>query len=260
MPFPTAMNGDGIIIGEYIIRLNHGRVRGFMRSPDGSIADIRVQNAKSIYPASINAAGWVVGDYELFDNSFHAFLRAPDGSITTFQVPGADSTSPVSINKSGAIAGDFTLGNSSHGFVRNPDGSFVEFDVPKAVQTYPRAIDNAGRVVGSYFDRLYKSRAFLREADGKIIKIEAPGTEQTFAADLSAQRNGTAVVTGYGLDSANHRIGFIRNGQGEITTFQVPGSENGGGTSPISMNGQKWIVGAYSDISCCSTHAFIRIP
>lgn len=260
--YPAAIRGDGTIVGEYAIRLNHARLRGFMRSPDGMITAIRINHAKNVYPSDINAAGWVIGDYREFDNSDHAFLRAPDGSVTILQVPGAENTHPVSINKAGAIAGDFWSGNSTHGFVRNPDGSFVQFDVPKAAQTYPRSIDNAGRIVGSYMNRLYKSRAFLRDSGGKITKIDLPGNDQTFGVDLAAQSDGTAISIGYALDSNSRAVGYLRNGKGEITTFEAPGALDRG-TFPTSMNGQTWIAGSYDAEVCYSvdcTHGFIRIP
>ncbi len=195
---------------------------------------------------NINPAGAIEGTYLDANNVNHGFLRSPDGTLTTFDAPGAGTgsgqgTVPFSINRWGAITGYYTdAGGLSHGFLRAPDGAFTTFDAPGsgnghcsppiicANGTQGASINWAGAIAGQYGDTSGVFHGFLRSPDGTITTFDAPGagtgpgqgTLVTFGDGINPEG---AIAGGY-FDASNVLHGLVRAHDGNITTFDAPGS------------------------------------
>lgn len=142
-------------------------------------------------PVGINLLGEITGYY--IDSSFaeHGFLRYPGGEIATFDAPGSNGfTAPVAINLEGEITGNYTDAESvSHGFLRTRDGDFITFEVPGA-GTGP--------------------------SDGTF-----PVSDGTFPMAINIEG---AITGSYCHMSGAICYGFLRAGDGTITTFDPSGS------------------------------------
>ena len=103
-------------------------LHGFVRSPSGAITTFDVPGAgtgsgQGTFPANINPAGTIVGNYVDASNVSHGFVRSPSGAITTFDVPGAGTgpgqgTTPFCNNPADAITGYYLdASNMYHGFL-----------------------------------------------------------------------------------------------------------------------------------------------
>ena len=101
---------------------------GFVRTPHGSITTFDAPSASTgsgqgTFPANINPAGTIVGNYVDASNVNHGFLRHTNGTITTFDAPGAGTgpgqgTLPICNNAPGAITGSYLdASNMYHGFL-----------------------------------------------------------------------------------------------------------------------------------------------
>src|SRR5271167_1118915 len=207
---------------------------------------------------------------------------AQQGRIITFDAPGADTTagsfngtSPNSINDLGAITGNYWDANGfSHGFLRSPDGNFTTFDVP-GVGGYgstPLVINLEGAIVGYYSDSNYSFHAFLRSPDGKFTTWIGPdactgnGSEGCYGSGAS-NINAFGTIAGRFDDNSGNFVhhGFVRNAEGNLKTFDVPGAGTGSsqGTSCpgcfLGLNKLGAIAGIYSDANSVN-HGFLRRP
>ena len=174
----SCINPAGAIDGYYVDA--EGLAHGFVRAPDGHIAEFDVPGAgtdgsqgQGTYSWSINPEGAVTGEYVDENNVGHGYVRARDGRITKFDVPAAGTgegqgTIPETINLTGVVAGNYIDANGvNHGFVRAPDGRFRFFDAPGAGTgegqgTIPLTNNPAGEITGVYFDNNNVLHAFLR--------------------------------------------------------------------------------------------------
>jgi probable HAF family extracellular repeat protein len=167
-PLVTIVSGisaAGQIIGFFDLE---GLQYGF-RWTDGSLEIIESPGGPGgpAFPSSINAAGEVVGGYELeFENplSLHAFKW--NGELTTINPPGADVASARLINASGQVVGEFR--NIVPGFVLGPPHAFLEengvvttIDFPGSTSTSAGGLNNGGEIIGSYTDSSGMTHAFL---------------------------------------------------------------------------------------------------
>ena len=93
------------------------------------------------------------------------------------------------------------------GFVHNADGSFTAIDVPGAVAMSARGVDDSGNIVGLY------------------VTIPASTTMCSPSAVVNAH-------------------GFVRDAQGNYTTFDLPGATN---TLLFRISDSGDITGLYTD-------------
>jgi hypothetical protein len=220
---------------------------------------------------AINPRGQITGFY-LDGSGIHGFLRQPQGAITTFNIikDGFQlGTFPTAINPAGQITGYYaTMFFTSHSFLRQPDGTitlfFVNSDSTAAAAVDPTplsfftgdgdapvGINQAGQIAGVWGNARYRS--FLRQRDGAVTTfgvIPEIGIQNTQAQAI----NSIGQITG-SYNAGNASVGFLRQPNGAIITFNPPGSI---GTAATAINSTGQITGSYYDGS--STHGFLRQP
>jgi hypothetical protein len=151
-----------------------------------------------------------------------------------------------------------------HGFIRSQDGSYNIFDAPGAGTaagqgTRAYSINPAGEITGFFFDSLTAAHGYVRSNQGVITVFDAPGAgtgpgQGTFCVSpLIINPNGA--IAGYYVDSSGVSHGFLRDKNGVITTFDVPGADEGTFSYAISQTGA--ITGYYFDGADVS-HGFLR--
>ena len=230
------------------------------------------------YANGINTAGEITGFYIDSNNLYHAFLRHTDGTFIRYEAPGAGTstwqgTGGWAINTDGVIAGDFDDSTCvEHGYKLEPDGTFTTFEAPGAGNTpgtcgwlgflqgtVPGNINAAGLIEGWMMDTNYVFHVFLRAADGTFTIIDAPGAgtsayQGTLAA-FETGLNSAGALTGPYIDASNAWHGYVRDPEGNITTFDVPATSQG--TYPWGINEAGKTVGQYGDANGVS-HGFLR--
>jgi hypothetical protein len=103
--------------------------------------------------------------------------------------------------------------------------------------------------------------AYVRSNQGVITVFDAPsaGTgafQGTFPfSPLIMNANGA--ITGWSTDSAFVSHGFLRDKDGSITEFDVPGATAGPGTFPFAIGPNAEITGFY-DMGTDGNHGFLR--
>lgn len=90
-------------------------------------------------------------------------------------------------------------------------------------------------------------------ARAKIISFDPPGSVRTNPTSINAEGE----ITGWYLDSNETDHGFVRAGDGTITTFDV--SKDNCGTVAWSINRKGVITGTFSDRHC-TWRGFLRKP
>jgi uncharacterized membrane protein len=191
-------------------------------------------------------------------------------TITTFDAPGAvQGTRAFSINPVGTIIGySRDANNVPHGFIRSNNGSFTSFDAPGAGTgagqgTRAYSINPAGEITGFLFDSVTTAHGYVRSNQGVITVFDAPGAgtgpgQGTFCVSpLIINPNGA--IAGYYVDSSGVSHGFLRDKNGAITTFDVPGAGTGPdeGTLSYAISETGAITGYYFD-SADVSHGFLR--
>ena len=247
---------------------------------DAPGADMTIGSFKGTFATSINNRGAITGYYIDANDVVHGFFRSPEGKFTTFEAPGADTTkgsfngtTPSSINDFGAIAGSyFDATGFGHGFLRSPDGKFTTFDVPGVggFGSTPLAMNLEGAIVGYYTDSNFSFHAFLRSPEGKFTTWIGPdactgnGFEGCFGSGASNINAFGKIAGGFEDNNGNFvHHSFIRNDEGKLKTFDVPGAGTGSyqGTGcpgcPLGLNQLGVIAGIYSDANTVN-HGFLR--
>jgi hypothetical protein len=247
---------------------------------DAPGADLTPGDFNGTIPGGVNVWGAIAGAYVDGNNVYHGFVRSPEGKFIAFEAPGADTTqgsfngtSPNAINDLGVITGNYWDTNGfSHGFVRSPNGKFTTFDVPGAsgFGTTPRAFNLEGAVVGVYTDSNFSFHAFLRSPEGKFTTWIGPdactgnGSDGCFGSGASNVNFFGLVAGGFEDNSGNFvHHGFVRNAEGELKVFDVPGAGTGSyqGTGcpgcNLGLNQLGAIAGSYIDANNVS-HGFLR--
>jgi hypothetical protein len=247
---------------------------------DAPGADTKPGDNNGTYSGGINAWGAITGSYQDATSLFHGFLRSPEGKFTTFDAPGAgtapyNGTSPVSINDLGVITGWYSDANGfNHGFLRSPDGHFTTFDVPGVggYGSFPVALNLEGATVGYYTDSNDLFHSFLRKPDGTFSTFLGPGQCDTNGSQ-GCYGSEDSNINAFGLSVGNYmddtanlvQHGLIRNPNGTLTTFEVPGAGTGmyqGTGCPGCYAGlNQWgtIAGIYTDANTVF-HGFVRSP
>lgn len=219
------------------------------------------------FPSCVNDLGMVVGEALTVGASYNVFIRNPNGAYTTFGLPGSGSgTSGFGINLEGAIAGSYItsdFGGIYHGLLRTPDGRMTEIDVPGAGTgsyqgTMANNINTFGFIAGYYSDAGTVSHGFVRSPDGKITTFDAPdealATYHGIFLSTCGSLNDVGEVVGFYLGSDGVYHSFLREPNGSITGFAVPGAQ---GTFASAINLLGVVTGYYTDSSQVS-HGFLR--
>jgi hypothetical protein len=136
---------------------------------------------------------------------------------------------------------------------------FVTFDAPGAGQASGQGtgcfaytgcsviINNGGAVTGYFLAANNVFYGFVRGPEGKFTSFEAPGADTTpgnFNGTNPNAINDAGAIAGVYYDVHSVAHGFLRSPEGEVTTFDPPGST---ATFPIAMNLESVIVGYYLD-------------
>ncbi len=275
---PSAINDHGAVTGWS--QDANGAYHGFVRSPDGKltvidIAEAGVGSGQGTHAMGINNWGVITGFFVDSNNVLHGFLRSPGGSIVILNDPAAgtgayEGTLALSINDFGAVAGvDTDANNFTHGFMRTADGKFNDFDPPgtlgNAYGVGNALINDRDVIAGTYFQGIGNiAYGYQRNAGGKIVDYQAPtaGTAQFAGASVNALNvRGTAV--GYVEDANYESRSFIRDADGRITVFAIPGqlfatgSSYGSGAFAINEDGV--VAGRWYDANW-TIHGWVLLP
>jgi len=184
-----------------------------------------------------------------------------------FDAPGAvNGTYAWAINPAGVVFGAYQDANYvEHSFLRGPDGHFTTFDPPGAangsgpVGYTPTAINPQAEVTGIYTDASYDSHGYLRTPEGGFTTIDAPGAALggcCIAGTEPISINTAGAITGYYFDVNAIVHGFVRERDGNFTTFEAPGAGTGvfDGTYATSIDPAGIVVGDYEP----GAHGFLR--
>src|SRR6266404_4488712 len=210
-------------------------------------------------PQLINSNGAITGYY--VDSAFvrHGFLRDENGVITTFDAPGAGTgvnqgTQSFAISPGRDITGFYFDGtNAVHGFLRDKKGVITTFDLPGAGTgpfegTYGGGFTPNGTILGVLIDADFVNHGFLLDKNGALTTFDAPDAGNvpgSFQGTLPWGINTNGAIAGYYVDGTNVNHGFVRDKQGAIVEFDVPGAANMGNWGSIAPNGA--VAGFYFD-------------
>jgi len=214
----------GVIYGDYAdYVINNGNQpgwQGFLNN-NGVVTSITFPGANITTLAGINAAGTIVGNYELGGNTNagwigHGFVDS-NGSFTAIDVPGAYATSVVGISDGGEIVGNYQdNSNNTWGFVDN-NGVITKINIAGATSTGVSAVNAAGEIVGYYADSGGNIHGFV-DNGGVIATVDVPGATETDILGINA----AGVISGYYNDSSYNQHGFV--GTPATTVIEAVGS------------------------------------
>jgi len=278
----TGLYADANNVMHGFLRTRQGRLITFDAPGAGTVPNLYFKSTpagtyggQGTYAMSINPEGAIAGSYLDETNLGHGFLLAPHGKFTSFDDPDAGTTAYLgtfawNINPAGVIAGNYWDANSiRHGFVRTRDGKFTNFDPPGSVSTFvclAECINAVGAATGTYYDAEGLGHGFVRAPDGRITEFNVPdaGTngsqgQGTFVVSINTE----GAVTGQYVSSDNVTHSYVRNPDGSITTFKVPGAGTDGsqyqGTYAEAISDAGTVTGQYIDSNDVQ-HGFVRAP
>ena len=277
--WPYGINPQGAITGGYVDSTDLWH--GFLRDPEGNFTSFDGPTLYLPGPCpplysqgdSINAAGWIAGDY--IDSCFggdHGLLRNPKtGDITEFDAPDAVpfdfcGTWPANfggINPAGTMTGTWTdIHCVHHSWVGTP-GSIIEFDAPATPNKYGSdaySINPAGAITGPYYDSKGVAHGYLRAPDGAITTFDVTFEGQALSTQPE-NINPSGVIVGNFWDSHGVAHGFVRYPHGWIATFGAPGAghSKNQGTYPYVNNPEGAITGQFEDAHNV-WHGFVASP
>jgi uncharacterized membrane protein len=139
-------------------------------------------------------------------------------------------------------------------FVAFPPGTLSK-------ETVPTSINERGEIAGYYTVGTLVPHGFVRAADGTITSFDAPagpgGFLQTFAYSINdaGAITGSAAFADTTIGMLRPR-GYVRDPEGNFTTFDPPGSIN---TQAHSINDGGAIAGYYNEANLV-IHGFVRGP
>src|SRR6266852_2356724 len=286
----TSINDGGDIAGVYLTAPNVAH--GFVRTVVNGTATFATFNApgagtslnQGTFPASINAAGDVVGMYFDSNNAYHGFVRAAStGSITAIDVPGAPTnighrgTLPISMNTGGDITGFYVDANDvRHGFVRAAATGTITAPIDASGAgtgltqgTVPLSIDAGGNITG-FYNANGTFHGFIRASNGTITApINAPGAgtgpsgKVSFMGTLPLAFDAAGDIAGTYADANGVNHGFVYTAASAtpaFTTFNAQGAGTTGffpGTGALNMNAGGDTSGIYTDTNGVR-HGFFR--
>ena len=269
------INPSGTITGHFTDSVNAAHV--YVRSNQGVITVFDAPGAGTgpgqgtfvTSPLIINPDGAIAG--WSIDSALvrHGFLRDRNGVITTFDAPGAGTgagqgTFSFAISPGGEITGFYFDGtNAVHGFLRDEEGVITTFDLPGAGTgpgqgTFGGGFTPDGTIMGVYADADSLYHGFLLDTNGAVTTFDAPDAGNvpgSFQGTVPWGINANGEITGYYTDETNVNHGFVRDKQGAIVEFDVPGMAGLGPWASIAPNGA--VTGLFNDPNNV-VHGFVR--
>ena len=168
---------------------------------------------------------------------------------------------PQSMNSGREITGYYFDVSGIHGFVRNTDNTFTTFDAPGMgfISTYPVSISQGGEITG-YSTDANGVHGFVRDKYTSITIFNGPYSTVPGGITIPLGINSGGEITGYYTNADYVPRGFLRDSDGTITAWEVPGAGQSGqpaGTTPFSINPGGKITGYYADARY-RQHGFVR--
>ncbi len=237
---PNSVNVIGQVTGFY--DGSTGGAHGFLRERDGTIISFDPPGSINTISYGINRIGATTGLYH--DVCDYGFIRDALGNFTTFDASVGGSglgTYPVAINDSGEVVGSSRdQFSKSHSFLRDRNGNVTIFDPPGFEDTWATGISPNGEIVGYALEGGFSG--YVRDQAGTITTFTVPVAQNGTIAG-SINRNGQ--IAGYYYDRNNVAHGFVRDVDGNFTTFDAPGggNQNSQGTLASSINDNGEITG-----------------
>jgi uncharacterized membrane protein len=200
-------------------------------------------------PTGINDLGDVVGKFNDGTSGSgagareHGFVRDRRGRFTRIDVPGATGSATTRINDRRQIVGVYSTTN---GRVGDDDrarsfllerGRYAWIDKPGAMKTQAFGLNNLGTVVGEYSDSAGHFHGF-RWDRGRFTTIDVPGSSDASLADINDL--GQMVGLCADPDDPTRVVGFLRDSDGRVTTFDVGGAP---ATLPFGIDNRGRVVG-----------------
>jgi probable HAF family extracellular repeat protein len=269
----SAINDSGEIVGWY--QDSSGLTHGFLRTAFGEIVTFDPPGAAETVPTGINNRGDIVGYFSdsATPAATHGFVWSPKGEFTIIDDPNAN-TSPVytagfGISDTGAVVGTYSDTRTIHGFLREPDGSFITIDVLGSQGSACVGINVEGEAACQLLvlqDNFVSSRGLVHHHDGKTEIYDAPGAvngtnpgcQDSCAVGGYQLLNVEGEITGYYADANGVWHGYVRHADGRFTEFMAPGTSNGPGTVPASINWLGTVVGSAFPNRLTLGDAFVR--
>jgi uncharacterized membrane protein len=224
-------------------------------------------NSYSTILVAINSAGQIAGNYTDAHRG-HGFLREANGTFTAIDTPSPTrGTQVTGMNESGEVIGYYYPGFSSAAFLRLPDGTLGLPCHPSSSNAsppispllaplpfdgdIPQAINDLGQIVGVVGGISYSS--YLSQPDCTSVTIRlSPWATYARAINVFGAITGNYQDLNY-YYSVWH--GFLREANGQITTFDAPGSVS---TEPTAIDQKGHIAGNYT--AADGGHGFLRKP
>src|SRR5262249_48564925 len=124
--------------------------------------------------------------------------------------------------------------------------------------------NSSGSITGHFTDSANTAHGYVRSNQGVITVFDALGagtgpTRGTFPFNSPNLINPDGAITGYYVDAAGVRHGFLRDKFGVITTFDAPGAGTGAdqGTQSFAISPGGETTGFYFDATS-AVHGFLR--
>jgi hypothetical protein len=142
--------------------------------------------------------------------------------------------------------------------------SYIDIGLPlTARDQYPYSINEKGEIAGYYILHLGTQgdsapHGFVRAADGTITTFDVPESffQGMFLGTLAFSINAAGAITGfYYKPQSQISHGFVRDPEGNFTTFDPPGSIS---TIPQSINAGGDVTGYYNEANLV-VHGFVRL-
>jgi hypothetical protein len=217
---------------------------GFVRAPDGNFTIFNHPGAgkgagQGTKVLGLNAQGAVVGLYTDSNDMDHPYIRNPDGTFTAIDIPHLLGGNAYGINLAGTVVGNYLdlrdyQVNGYHAYVRSSGGVITKFDPTGSVNTdiQNSAINDFGVITGDYWVCVadFSSctiHGFVRASNGTITAFDVTdaGTDGLSGQGTFPQGiNDAGQVAGYYVDGNDVYHSFVRDSNGSITTFDVPGA------------------------------------
>jgi hypothetical protein len=186
------------------------------------------------------------------------------GNLLPFDIPAARyGVFGHGITSEGFVAGAYIDSDTeTHARIRDNQGRIETIDPPGTIGGFFGGaiawdINKNGAVAGSYTDTT-ATHGFIGDNDGTFTTVDAPGA--TFATNATAI-NDDGVVAGAFFDANSVRQGYLREKNGNIDEFSVPGAGVGvgaeEGTHVIGINNGGAVTGYYFDANAVD-HGYVR--
>jgi len=263
----------------------HGQIVGFYR-PYGATSvvgfsyyqnnysPIAPNGATNVYPLRINNLGTIVGTATSPDGRYHGFVIKG----TQFEIiedPAAANTVITGINDKEEIVGySFDTSDVATSFAGSVNSTELK---PLDSQSWIWDLDNSEDTVGFRYKcpgYAPKDNAIGQNADSLRMPREDPLTSESQAEVVTGHSVNDVAIRGtskaYGINNKQDVVGTYSDPhgflihQGQIYTFDVPGSNGIVGTQAFGIDDAGRIVGVYQEPTDDSRgealHGFLAIP